>query len=276
MIILSFFVNFAIEIECYYVIYIKKDNNIIKMKKIVKLNDKQLTEAIKSVVKDYIAESRRYMLNEANNNMTQKEFAKDLRDIGFEIKKLNSGFAARMTYGGKTYADTIHPKHDNRINGEVVNRIFNALVELGYFKNEDNIRKFPFVKWGLQSAERGFREALRQRGDENHEIEKANELYDGAEVIPLFSIKDSVCLLDTKDGNYNLCRNENDKRPMIKNDDGSIKWFDAFEYTNGGKTPSLKILTDEHIEVYPINPDGTLGKVMYEHKINKKSKLWKI
>lgn len=237
------------------------------MKRIIKLNDKQLTEAIKSVVKDYIAESRRYMLNEANNNMKQKEFEKDLKDLGFEIKKLNSGFAARMTYGGKTYADTIHPKHDNRINGEVVNRIFNALVELGYFKNADNIRNFPFVKWGLQSAEKDFKEVLGQRENENHEIEKANELYADAEVYPaLPEIKSSVYVIQTVDGKCNLCRSQKDRRPLYD------EWFDRCEYDR--LTHSKRCLKRDNYdtfetEAYPINADGTFGEVIIENKLLK-------
>ena len=64
---------------------------------------------------------------------------------------------------------------------------------------------------------------------------------------------------------------KNDRRPLFD------EWFDECAYDRATHTkPCFKRYNWETYttEVYPIKPNGTLGKAIREHKINKKSKLW--
>lgn len=89
-------------------------------------------------------------------------------------------------------------------------------------------------------------------------------MYKDAEVEQVFQMKNSVCVMKAYD-KYNLCRNSNDRRPLLKD------WYDEYGYDRKTNSiPCLKQLNWERYETecYPIKKNGTLDteNIIIENK----------
>ena len=98
---------------------------------------------------------------------------------------------------------------------------------------------------------------------EEADIQEANEKYKDAHLWSLFPLKSTLCLLKDSNGKYNLCRSEDDRRPILE------EWYDYSHNSTSGQNLCLKKVVCEDLanyeaECYPINPDGTLGKMIIE------------
>ena len=81
-----------------------------------------------------------------------------------------------------------------------------------------------------------------------------------------------VCVTKNKEGQFNLCKSENDKAPLLD------RWYTLFTYNKFGKAClgyTIEDLNDEKFgdNLFEIKPDGTLGNIfgkdyVIESKIN--------
>lgn len=222
------------------------------MKKII-INESQLKSLVNRC---------RMQLMEANNNLTFREFKADMKKLGFSIENAGRGSATKfiLDYNGKSPMILVDAHNDNaQVKADTLREVLGLLRRIGWFKEERNLRIFPFDRWGFKN-----KDAI-STNDTATEIENANELYKNAEVTRVFyTTNNPLCVLKTTEG-VNLCRNVNDRRPLL------TTWFEWFGYDNRtNKIPCLKRENWETIETeaYPINQDGTLNtaEVIIENK----------
>ena len=212
----------------------------------------RIDEIIKTTIYEYIMEN---MCKEVNNNLTFSEFDKTMiNDLGFtRVNKKAPGIAYIMPpYEGEV---SMHIPHDGSAKADMLRNTFNFLKSVGWFNKPENHKKFPFNRWGFNPNSVSIDRT-------QQDILNANEMYKNAEVYRAFYNKNSkLCVLHTKEG-YNLCRDLNDRRPLLD------RWYDGFKQ---GNTPALTIDNYETVEteVYPILPNGTLdmNNMMIENKV---------
>lgn len=210
------------------------------------ITEKKLKEMINKSIANVLSEM-------ANDNLTFREFASDMKDMGFTPRE---GEGSCKVFSIQQYGDdsnvTVHAHNNNsNVSGDVLREVKSVLEKIGWFNDKSNWKKFPFKKWGILLSSVNYdktAELLRT------EIDAANEKYKDAEVERVFPTKNSVCTLKTEKG-VNLCRGENDKRPLLD------QWFDFFDYDRKtGIIPCLKRDNFDTLETeaYPILQNGTL------------------
>lgn len=225
-------------------------------RKTIRINENDLRNMVVYAVRSILTEDR------VNNNLTFGEYKKDMEKIGFQMEKLARGsawmFKLIEPYNGSRCLNQVDAHDDrSRIDGNILKRTKNLLNEIGWFKDPDNFEKFPFDKWGISRD--GVTTDTTQK-----EIDYANELYKDTEILPVFPIKDSICVINAN-GKFNLCNSTNDRRPLLD------KWYDSYGYDRKThKIPCLKYdnMDTFETECYPIRNDGTIDteNVIIENK----------
>ena len=173
--------------------------------------------------------ARKVLSEMAIGNLTLRDFNVEMKNLGFTYRE--GAGSSRMyyipEYGDKSSV-TIHAHSESdTIDPSALRMVKNVLNNIGWFKDPENFKKFPFDEWGISKTDVAI-------DTTKEDIEKANEEYKDAEVSPVFPIKNSICVLKTKNG-VNLCRSSNDRRPLL----GS--WFGYFGYDRRtNKIPCLK------------------------------------
>lgn len=201
-----------------------------------------LKEVIDKIVKQTLMEM-------ACNNLSFRNFIVDMKKMGFEYEEA-AGSAKVFKipeYGDKSLI-TVHAHDKNApLDGNTLRTVRDVLKKIGWFNKPENFRKFPFEKWQISTNDIKIDTSKQQTED-------ANEFFKNAEVVPVFPMKNSICVLK-HNNKVNLCRNVNDKRPLL------TKWFDNYAFDRKtGTIPCLKINDWENFETkcYPIKKDGTL------------------
>jgi hypothetical protein len=165
--------------------------------------------------------------------------------LGFDKDEDRSG--SRIIYRLNDFGIviTVH-EPDKTAKASTLRHVFDNFKLKRWFDNKENRKKFPFKKWGFNPKSLNY-------DTTEEDILNANNLYKNAEVYRVFyNIKSDLFILHTKKG-YNLCRNENDRRPLLD------IWYDDFK---PGEIPMLVLENYEtfEIELYPISPEGMLGE----------------
>ena len=212
----------------------------------------KLEETIIQIVREVLSEM-------ANPNLKFREFAADMQKMGFTVREAKG--SAKVFYIPE-YGDcsnvTVHTHNNGAdIDPEAFRITKSVLNKIGWFRNPQNVNRFPFAKWKVS------KEGI-DVDTTTSDIESANRQFLNVEVIPVFQMKDSVCVLKTPNG-VNLCRSSNDRRPLLDT------WFEKFAYDR--KTEQIPCLKRDNYETmeteaFPINVDGTLDtkNVIIENK----------
>lgn len=205
---------------------------------------------------------RSVLLEMPYNNLTFKEFKRDMKNIGYYWEKITRGsawmFKLSEPYNGQNASVQVDAHNENaQIDGKILGRVAKELNAIGWFNNPQNYRKFPFKRWDIP-MENITVDTTQQ------DIEKANEMYKDAILKYAYPEKNSVCVMKVGDL-YNLCYSNNDRRPLLKN------WYNEFGYDRKTqKIPCLKYDNEETLETicYPIKRDGTLDteNIIIENK----------
>ena len=211
---------------------------------------KRIDEIIKYTINKYLIEN----ITEANNNLPIDEFDADMKLLGF-IKNYDRA-GSRVIYKLKD-GGLVITTHDpgKTAKADMLRNVFDNLKKIKWFDNPNNFKIFPFTKWG-------FNPNSIQIDTTQQDIEQANQMYQNAEVYRVFyNNNNKLCVLHTDKG-YNLCRNKNDRRPLLD------KWFSDVQQ---GEKPKLKYDNYDTLEtqVYTILPNGTLdmNNVVIENKL---------
>lgn len=185
---------------------------------------------------------------EANCNLSYREFLSDMEKMGFFVR--DKKYFSQMFYHPLDSID-VEVHVSDPVRPETLREVETTLILQGWFDHPENLNKFPFDKWRLPMPNDNV-DSTRQ------DIREANEKYWGMLVIPVFQMKNSICVMGNPNGGlkaYNLCRGVNDRRPILPD------WYDYFEFDKGtGQIPCLKRYNRKEylMEAYPIKTDGTL------------------
>lgn len=232
------------------------------MKQRIKLKESEIREADRKVIREY-----KYLLAEKASTLRWNDLEPLLKGFGASLRPTTDGYMINLPNGRQVLA---HPTHGTGKGKEAVDdgTFDNIKRELNYtnwLDDPDNRDKFPYEKFG-------FKRPPKIVDTTQQDIEAANEKYADAEVGRVFyHMNNPLCFL--KVGNkYNLCRSENDRRPIHQNE-----WYDNIDYNH--KTPCLVKYNYENWNeyFYPINSDGSLDRdnVIIESRINnRKKRLW--
>lgn len=211
----------------------------------------RIDEIITKTINKFIREN---INTEANNNLPINQFDEDMKLLGF-IKNIDRS-GSRVIYKLKN-GGLVITTHDpgKTAKADMLRNVFDNLKRIKWFDDPNNFKIFPFKRWG-------FNPNSIKVDTTQQDILKANELYKNAEIYKVFYNKENpLCVMHTEEG-YNLCRNKNDRRPLLNT------WFTNFQQ---GNKPMLKLdnYNTMETEVYPILPNGTLDKdnMMVENKI---------
>lgn len=98
---------------------------------------------------------RNTLLEMAYNNMTFKEFERDMRALGFMYREAEG--SSKVFYIPK-YGDnssfTVHVHDDNaKVDGNALRQVKDVLKSIGWFNDPQNYSKFPFEKWGISNKD---------------------------------------------------------------------------------------------------------------------------
>lgn len=217
------------------------------MRKII--TEKKLRKVVNEVVRNVISEM-------ANDNLSFREFASDMKEMGFEYRE---GEGSCKVFYNPEYGDksniTVHVHNNNaNISGNVIRQAVSVLEQIGWFNHAENRNLFPYDKWGVSPSSVKYDNSAEII---QSEIAQANDMYRNAEVFPVFPQENSVCVLKLNDKEYNLCRSIDDRRPLYSD------WFSDYNYDR--KTQTIPCLKRENwetceTEAYPILPNGTLDE----------------
>lgn len=136
-----------------------------------------------------------------------------------------------------------------------------ALEALGFEISECEGENWYVIKVIHNNKENLLYVCLTTESDEEA-IQDANEKYKDAHITQ-FTSNSSLCIMTDSNGKYNLCRTKEDRRPIYK------EWFDNYGLAGEDESKRYlkRIIRDDlpnyEAECYPINPDGTLGKMLY-------------
>lgn len=223
------------------------------------ISEQYIRKVIKEEINKAVSKLREPLM-EANNNLTFRELKSDMKKLGFRIENAGRGSATKfiLDYNGKSPMVLVDAHNDNaQVKADTLREVWGLLRRIGWFKDERNLRIFPFDRWGFKK-----KDAI-STNDTATEIENANIKYKDAKVEPVFQDKGSVCAIVTSQG-ANLCRSIQDRRPLLQT------WFDRYEYDKKRGIPCLKRDNYETMETecFPIKKDGTLDtqNVIIENK----------
>ena len=214
-----------------------------------------INNIISKIIKEAID---KLSLCEAYNNLTKREFDSDMAKMGFVVR---NGAGSRFIYIQPQYHTqiTVH-WHGGNIKASTLTNVRNELKNAGWFNDPKNLKLFPFQKWG-------FNPNQVVASDLPQSPSLVNSPYENAETMKIF-YDSPICVLKFNN-QYNLCKDEQDKTPLLQN------WYDEYGYDD--KTNSIpclkKINQDFQIEAYPINQDGTLKEPIIENKLNNMQKI---
>lgn len=230
-------------------------------------------ENIRAIIKE--------VLNEANNSLPFQDFLRDMKTLGFEVRR-GDGSIMEFRMPDKGINVTVHLPHGtgrNDAKADMLRNTFNELKKHDWFDDPANRKLYNdnmAQRWGLKAPS-----ANGTVVDVNAEIEEANEQYENYEVSPIFPMKNSVCILTHHGEGYNICRSPQDRRPLLD------QWYKGYTHhlVDGELMPCLTYdeMNGDDIEQWheyfiPIKTDGTLDmeKMITESKLNAngKSRLW--
>lgn len=228
------------------------------MKQRIILKESEIREAVRRVI--------RQTLSEARANLPYRIFKSDMKKLGFVCDETPDGSLEKFTIPehGDCSLVAIHNPHDrDGIQPAALREVVEVLDKNGWFDKPENFGKFQiFSKWGVSIPE--IKVDTTQQ-----DIQAANEKYINAAVWRVFPKgNNTLCYLMVGD-KYNLCRSENDRRPICKDKTGKEIWFDNKANKNGKECLVKYNYENWNEYFYPINSDGSLDgdNVIIESRI---------
>lgn len=232
-----------------------------------------------------------FVLNEAKANYKAVLFIRDMKLLGFKSNDIKdgAGFVKEIIdKNGKKHKLHQNTHFHNNEGGKCVDP--NAIKDVVKLLKQEydltgditSIDLAPWDAWGVKKPK--IEDPLENVESEKEEeldtdsIAWANNRYNKVELEPLsnyvYNADKDICIMKKNEKGsvkYNICRSSSDRRPMHK------IWFDEeYKEDNHPKLPTkygLAIYAKTKKEqkefmytVYPILPNGTLGKLFKESK----------
>lgn len=204
-------------------------------------------------------------INEVYSSASFGDVWKTLKQFGWTYRHSNGGDNVTFIY--KDRSANGHLKHghsddwNKKVDPEVLDRIREIAID-DFYKNGDPkmINNIPWERW-CSAIKDPFKSVLkdydRETGLKKSELEKLNKITVEKQLFK------NVWLIKNEDGEYNLCKSEQDKTPLLD------RWYPLCQYA---KTPPLngklclgyEYDNEDDVDnwgtyLYEIKEDGTLG-----------------
>ena len=205
-------------------------------------------------------------LNEAWATATFSQVCKELSSNGWECFHKNSGDGItfkkdEFTVGGNLKHNA--SKDENRyVDVATLSQIRKKIIS--DFKETGDPTTINAIDWGTWSPLRDpftmeLKEYDRVTGMKKSELEMLSKITFDRKIFP------NVCLIKNEDGEYNLCRSENDMRPLLD------RWYPLCQYAkkppiNGKLCLGYEYDNEDDLDnlgtyLFEIKEDGTLGNL---------------
>ena len=227
---------------------------------------------IDRIIKQTINEAVYKIINEGKSTLKLGEFTKLMKSIGIVREDPSGDDNYKFYLDGVQVTVADAHKDDEYIDAATPPQVFRYLLSIGWFRDPNNFRKFPFESLNLTGK---IKQAKSQvdfsKEDEKRDLEIANEKYKDAELVPAEQVKGTYFIMKVDD-KFNMCKSSEDRRPLYN------QWFDSFEPDK--KTHSILCLKFEdwdtyETRAYPITASGLdIEHFIIENRKYRNKRLW--
>lgn len=199
-------------------------------------------------------------LNEAVTNVKFYDFEKVLTNLGWKYRR--NGVRCIFTKDGYDSDITIHLDHGDASNSymkieDLINFRSSMIKKFIETQNPSELNVIPWNKWNLKNP---FKFELKDYDSQTGLKKSEVNLMNNVEIVDkLFK---NVCVIKNQDGEYNLCKSESDKRPLLD------RWYPLYEFSKKLGVMCLGYNVEEEdgeeefgTHHFEIKDDGTLGKI---------------